>query len=105
MTGKDNLSTWGFQNPVEIRFGPTCIREYAQQTPFKNALLVTTAGMVKRGTISEFIAKWPHTSFTVCDSVTPNPALLDLEQHAANYRDEPFDCIVGIGGGSALDTG
>ena len=104
MTQPNTISEWSFRNPVEICFGSACISEYAARTTFKDALLVTTAGMVRRGTVDAFVAQWPNTSFEVCDSVTPNPAMLHMEQQADRYRDQAFDCIVALGGGSAMDT-
>lgn len=96
---------WAFATPVTVLFGTACLQEGVQRVPWRRALLVTTAGMVKRGVVQKLREAWPQTEFEICDAVTPNPELDALDQGAAQWRRHDFEGVVALGGGSALDTG
>lgn len=96
---------WGFHNPVEVRFGPGSVEAGAVGFPWSRALLVTTAGMVRRGTSVMVRNAWKETEILVCDAVMPNPQLEDLDALATAWRGRGIEGVVALGGGSALDTG
>ncbi|MEW5770880.1 MAG: iron-containing alcohol dehydrogenase [Pseudomonadota bacterium] len=91
-----------------IEFGPGTVRLLPDKIAAygHNALIVTGASSLLDG------PAWPAlaadlASKGICGEIVhvpgePSPALVD--EVVANHRDNPVDCVVGIGGGSALDA-
>lgn len=67
-------------------------------------LLVTTPGFVKRGVVQRVKDALAPQRVTVWDGVKPNPDLRDLDAATQELRPLGLDCVVGLGGGSALDA-
>ncbi len=95
---------WAFYNPVRIRFGVGCVPEGVAALPYRRILLVTSAGMIKRGTVAWLTQISGGAITEVYADVSPNPEMASLDKLAARYRSHGFDAIVALGGGSALDT-
>jgi phosphonate metabolism-associated iron-containing alcohol dehydrogenase len=106
-------SSWGFHQPVEIHWGAEALDRLAT-LPFVNPLIVTTKGAVARGTAARVTAKWSRGSGVgdkhaaseplYYTAVAPNPDLGDLDDAARVLARHPIDAIIGLGGGSVLDT-
>lgn len=97
--------TWAFHNPVAIRFGADCWRGAGEGAAEKKLLLLTTPGMVRRGTAARLREGWGGAAeIVVCDRVTPNPELAALEALAHDLRPDGFDGLIALGGGSAIDS-
>lgn len=96
---------WSFHNPVSIHFGEGAVEAFFTSNPYRRMLLVTTPGMMRRGTV-----KWLETMVKGCiegiyHDVRPNPDIASLDALAARYRgSEVPDAIIALGGGSAIDT-
>lgn len=97
---------WQFYNPVKLEFGVGCVAQTLAALPCQRVLLVTSAGMVRRGTAAAITSILGDREIHVCDAVVPNPdmAILDLLAEK-NRAMGPFDGVVALGGGSVIDTG
>jgi alcohol dehydrogenase len=101
----------GFDYPARTRivFGVGAIDrigELAKQLGRRRALLVTDQGILKAGHIDR-AAKSLQASgilFTIYDAVRENPTTLDVDECLAIARAASIDLIIGIGGGSSMDT-
>ena len=94
-----------FSFPTLVRLQEGIIRslpEHLDRLGLKNPLVVTDSGLEKTDAwrrFSEVGKGWP-----VFSGVHPNPEIGDVEAAAAKYRESSCDCVIGIGGGSALDA-
>ncbi len=94
--------TWSHHNPVRIVCAP--LETLASHVQGQHVLLVTTPGFVKRGAVQQIQTILAPKQVTVWDGVKPNPDLRDLDAATALLRTKGVDCVVGLGGGSALDA-
>ncbi|NRD79626.1 iron-containing alcohol dehydrogenase [Bacillus sp. BRMEA1] len=70
----------------------------------RNVLVVTDPTLVKIGLVEEFLSPVNHDfQITVYTDVEPEPSLECAERLVAFTRAGSFGCVVGLGGGSALD--
>jgi phosphonate metabolism-associated iron-containing alcohol dehydrogenase len=93
---------WSHHNPVRIVNAP--LDMLATHVQGKHVLLVTTPGFVKRGVSQRIQAILAPKKVTVWDGVKPNPDLHDLDAASDLLRVQSVDCVIGLGGGSALDA-
>jgi len=97
----DKLS-WTHFNPVRIVCEPLeGLAKYAQG---EHILLVTTAGFVRRGVVDRVKKILSNRKVSVWDGVKSNPDLSDLDEATNKLKTLNPDCIVGLGGGSVLDS-
>ncbi len=93
---------WGYHNPVRIEYGPLgSLRKYVNE---KHVLVVTTPGFVKRGLVEQIKSILAPHKVTVWDGVKPNPDLKDLDIATHHLQSLDISCVLGLGGGSALDA-
>lgn len=97
-----DTSNWKHHNPVRIACAP--LDGLAQHVKAHHVLLVTTPGFVKRGVVQRVKKILDSHQVTVWDRVKPNPDLQDLDSATASLRSMDIGCVVGLGGGSALDS-
>ncbi len=95
--------------PTKVVFGIGALKRLPAQVErlkMKKALLVTDGGVVKSGLAERAIAvlRAEGISFTVFDSVRPDPTEQDALEGVAAYRRSGCDGLIAIGGGSPLDT-
>lgn len=97
---------WTHHEPVEIRFGTGCLEELPGHVgDLKDPLLlVTTPGMTRRGVTHRVEGLLEEHEVILHDQVDPNPTLRAVEQARERYQDQGVQTILGIGGGSVLDT-
>ncbi|MCZ6632704.1 MAG: iron-containing alcohol dehydrogenase [bacterium] len=98
------ISTFSFPN--QMVFGPGALNQLPDLLKTCNAtrvLLVTDPGLVKIGLAERTLnlLQGPATCF---DQVTPNPNEACLEAAVDVMRSTSCDFVVGLGGGSAMDT-
>lgn len=97
-----DIPSWNHHNPVHIVCAQLdCL---AQHVNAQHVLLVTTKGFVKRGTVQRVKDILSTHQVTVWDGVKPNPDIKDLHTATASLRELNIGCVVGLGGGSALDA-
>lgn len=98
-----------FSFPTIIVFGPGAIQklsECLQESEIKKPLLITDPGL-RKTSVYEAVDKVLHDAsieFGVFAEVHPNPLEEDVEKAAEIFRNEQCDGVIGLGGGSALDT-
>lgn len=95
---------WRQFNPVQVFAGPGVRRRLGEFVSGGPALLVTSPGMMQRGTAAELMALCPQVEWTV-RTVAPNPDLDVLDGMAGELRDAGIKTVVVLGGGSAMDSG
>lgn len=94
---------WKQYNPVMLTAGRGVRSTLAELLPCGAALLVTTEGMLRRGTAQEIMALCPGTAWEV-RTIAPNPDLDTVDAMAAALQARPPAAIVALGGGSVMDA-
>ncbi|MBQ5605951.1 MAG: lactaldehyde reductase [Prevotella sp.] len=90
-------------------FGAGCRKELPEvlkRMNLKKALVVTDKGLIKVGTTKLVTDILDEASFPyeVYSEVKPNPTVTNVQQGVEAFKNSNADCIVAIGGGSAMDT-
>ncbi|MGE4537479.1 MAG: iron-containing alcohol dehydrogenase family protein [Desulfovibrio sp.] len=72
----------------------------------KKPLVVTDKGIVKAGISQKVEAVLTEAGipYAVYDETVPNPTTGNVHAALALYRSEGCDCLIGLGGGSSMDT-
>lgn len=99
---------FSIRHPVRTWYGAGTVEKVREEAEFasaKRALLFTDKGVVGAGIADRAIAplRAAGVDVTVYDECAPEPAIGDLESACGRFRNERFDMIVGIGGGSSMD--
>lgn len=101
--------TFTVTQPTQIQFGAGAITELAQTVKNlngSNVFLVVDPGLVKAGLIKPITAplKKAKIPFTVYDKIDPEPGLKLADNGKKIAKKAGCDCVVGVGGGSAMDV-
>jgi alcohol dehydrogenase len=95
---------WVGHTPVRIVFGPGCLKSLPELVRGRRAMVVATKGAGLRGLTGKVLELLGPGETPLCDRVTSNPSPREIDGLAREYAVTPVDVVVGIGGGSALDT-
>lgn len=98
----DNFS---FGNPTRIIFGAGKIAELGSIVVGQRICLVTSAGFTRRGLTQRLRNALGDRLVHVVDTIDPNPDLDRLDAIIRDVRAAGPDVILGLGGGSAMDSG
>ena len=95
--------------PTRIVFGNGSLdRLHQEQLPGRRALIVISAGRSTRdnGYLAQLEAQLQKAgvSFVLFDKILPNPIKDHVMQGAKLCRDEKCDFVIGLGGGSTIDS-
>jgi 4-hydroxybutyrate dehydrogenase len=93
--------------PVTFDFGAaqTLLGELAARG-IKRPLIITDTGLSDHGVVRTVLSAFPDGAApAVFDGIPPNPTIAGIETALAVYRERNCDGIVGLGGGSVLDSG
>jgi alcohol dehydrogenase class IV len=95
--------------PTTIRFGAGIIKElpaYLQKNELRHPLLVTDPNVVALGFFKEFVSDLNSSgiSTTVFSGIHKNPVKSDVYKGSDAWDAAGCDCIIGIGGGAAMDV-
>ena len=96
--------------PTRVIFGPGKLTELATTPhfPWKKALVVVGRGGSTRrtGTLERVrgLLASRGVETVVYDQVRPNPEAAQVEEAAALAREQACDVVIGLGGGSAMDS-
>ncbi len=99
-----------FSLPTRVMYGIGVIdqlNDAAAHYGRRRALLVTDAVLVQAGLSERVKAGFSHTAIEIAcvyDQVPPNSTIQTVEDCAALGREQGCDLIIGLGGGSVLDT-
>jgi alcohol dehydrogenase class IV len=82
------------------------VGELCTRAGYRSAFVVMDPFLVKSPITEEFWAGLERAgvAFTTFADVQPNPVDTDLEKAAEAFRDGEYDVVIGVGGGSSLDT-
>jgi alcohol dehydrogenase len=95
---------WFFNNPVRIVYGLGSIKDLPSLTPLGKGLLVTSPSFNKRGFTEDIRRAFRAKKLEIIDNVQPNPDILTVEACWKQYKDQKFQYVIGVGGGSVIDT-
>lgn len=95
--------------PTKLLFGCGELKRLATENlPGKKALIVISSGtsMKKYGYLDKVVSylKENHIESVVFDKILPNPIKQHVMEAAAICRDEQCDFVIGLGGGSSIDS-
>jgi alcohol dehydrogenase len=98
-----------YQPRTRIVFGVGSVGRAGELVAELNArkvLVVTDSGLRKAGHVDELLSSLSRAKLEaiVFDQVRENPTTLDVERCLEIAKANPIDLIIGIGGGSSLDT-
>ena len=98
-----------FSFPTTIHFGPGASRlagPHLAERGLRRPLVVTDKGLAALPLLAEFAAGLKSAGLepAVYGGVFGNPTTSQVMNGAAAYRAHGADCVVGIGGGAALDV-
>jgi alcohol dehydrogenase class IV len=101
------MSITGFSFPTAIRFGAGARKEVAkhlQSQGLKRPLIVTDKALGALPVLAEFKGHLTGLEVGVYAGVFGNPTASQVMEGAKAYRAHNADCIIGFGGGAALDV-
>ncbi len=96
-----------FSFPTEIHFGPGArhlVAEHLKQQGVKRPLIVTDRGLAALAILHDFAESLAGLDVKVYAGVFGNPVKKQVDDGAAAFRAHRADCVVGFGGGAALDV-
>jgi len=101
--------SFNYYIPTRILFGKGQLSNlYKQALPGKKALIVTSSGtsMKKYGYLGklEEQLKKANIEYVVFDKILPNPIKPHVMEGAQSAKDNDCDFIIGLGGGSSIDS-
>jgi len=99
-----NKSNWCWKNPVDVVFKTGGFEEFISKLPYQKIALVTTQGFRKRGIVEKVDFLLGSKLASILDFVQPNPSIDLVVELSASLRKSKPDCILAIGGGSAIDS-
>jgi alcohol dehydrogenase len=95
---------WVQFNPVRVVAGPGCSSQLDRYLPDAPILLLTSAGMARRGTLARLRAQASPARHWTMEFVAPNADLDTLDTQADALRGRGLGAIVALGGGSVMDA-
>lgn len=98
-----------FYNPVRVIFGPGALKQAGSEIAKigRKALLVSYQNPAALTPVLEAVQRFAAdagVAITPFFSVTPNPEICLIEAGVSLAKKQLVDCIVGVGGGSAMDA-
>jgi alcohol dehydrogenase class IV len=101
------MSITGFSFPTAIRFGPGARREVARhlgEQGLTRPLIVTDQALAALPLLAEFEGHLAGLDVAVFSGVHGNPTANQVMAGAAAFKAHGADCVIGLGGGAALDV-
>ena len=100
-----SIATFSF--PTPIQFGPGARRLVAahlRQAGFKRPLIVTDRALAELPVLAEFRTHLDGLAVAVFAGVFGNPTCSQVMAGSAAFKAHAADCVIGFGGGAALDV-
>lgn len=100
---------FSYYNPTKIYFGKDCLNAHLEifQTCGSKALIVTGRHSARaNGSLDAVcsILQQCHLSWCIFDRTVTNPTISSIREGLAVLKEEHADFVIGIGGGSPMDT-
>ncbi len=105
----DLSRSYSWEIPTRLIFGPGSSRQAGEQLKRlggSKALVVTDRGVEAAGILGGLFEglSAANVSYALYTGVEPNPSIRCVAEAAALYEAEGCDCLLGVGGGSSMDT-
>jgi alcohol dehydrogenase class IV len=103
----DSSSLHTFSFPTAIRFGAGArwqVASHLAEQGLERPLIVTDRGLAALPVLAEFTAHLQSLDIAVFDGVFGNPSCAQVMDGAAAFTAHGADCVIGFGGGAALDV-
>ena len=100
-------SVSSFSFPTPIRFGPGArklVAAHLLEAGCRRALIVTDQALAQLPVLAEFMTHLAGLETAVFSGVFGNPTASQVMDGAAAYKAHAADCVIGFGGGAALDV-
>ena len=100
-----SISSFSFPTPV--KFGPGArklVAAHLLEARCKRPLIVTDRALGKLPVLAEFLTHLTGLDTAVFSGVFGNPVASQVMDGAAAYKAHEADCVIGFGGGAALDV-
>ena len=97
----------GFSFPTAIKFGAgarTLVAQHLRDQGLKRPLIVTDRALAALPVLAEFKSHLAGFDVAVFGGVFGNPTCSQVMDGAAAYKAHGADCVIGFGGGAALDV-
>ena len=103
------FKTFAYWMPTGIIYGfdaVATLEEHAKRFPAEKALIITDEGIVKAGVADKVKGYLEAAQIEVStyDEVVTNPTVESIEDALHVFRNEKPEILVGLGGGSSIDT-
>ena len=103
------MDTYQVMLPDKIRFGVGCIDTLgneAKELAAKHAIIITDPGVYQAGLVDPVKEQLSRAklSVDVIAEAEPEPTLTRLDAIAEKLRKDDYDLLIGVGGGSSIDT-
>ena len=101
------MTTTNFSFPTPIKFGAGArklVAAHLLEAGFKRPLIVTDKALAALPVLTEFKSHLAGLDVAVFSGVFGNPTCSQVMDGAAAYKVHKADCIIGFGGGAALDV-
>jgi alcohol dehydrogenase class IV len=101
------MSLASFSFPTPIQFGPGArkqVQQHLQEQGFRRPLIVTDRALAALPVLAEFRSHLDALDVAVFGGVFGNPTASQVMAGAAAYQAHGADCVIGFGGGAALDV-
>ena len=101
------MTITGFSFPTAIKFGPGArklVADHLKEQGLKRPLIVTDKALAALPVLAEFKTHLNGLDVAVFNGVFGNPTCSQVMDGAAAYKAHNADCVVGFGGGAALDV-
>ncbi len=98
-----------FEVPTVVKHAPgavECLPDQVKALGVKRPMIVTDQGLVKAGIVDKVTEalRAGNVDYLLFDCVVPNPPIKLVDDAAALYMQEGCDGLIGLGGGSPMDT-
>ncbi|MGE4232368.1 MAG: iron-containing alcohol dehydrogenase [Bacteriovoracia bacterium] len=102
------MGTHQFSFPTAIYFGAGVskqVKDFLKDRGFRKPLVVTDKGVVGLSFFKNFLnSLGPELNVSVFSEIWGNPVETQVKNGVVAYKEHGADCLVGIGGGAALDV-
>src|ERR1700745_205091 len=101
------MSQYRFSFPTMIHFGPgtrAMVKDHLQSQKFSKPLIVTDKGLAAIPFFQEWTKTLAPLNTKVFSEIWGNPVKSQVMAGVEAFKAHGADCIIGIGGGAALDV-
>lgn len=97
---------WTYKQPVKIIFGVDKLKGLStllEDEGLKNGLLVSDPFFMKSGLADEVLQYAKGRLLDVFSNITPNPTISNVDECAQIIKENNYEFVLALGGGSAID--